>query len=353
MERETIDWISKAKGFAILGVVAVHATHEFNIHNGITRMADAGMYCVQLFFVISAFLVFRSLASKNVERWTIKDYFKFLFHKITRLVPVLYLAIIWNLILYFVSIGGIPGADDDVWKKALLPALFINGFSYEYFNPWMTWYVGVLVMFYAIAPLLYRYINSIKKSIVFFVLAACFGWLLNYILVVFCGVLSDDWFFYGWLPRQLPVFSLGIILYHFYNAPSLHDIRHSIATFAFVVAIGFLLSMCAFTSPLELHVRYAILLLLFSGTLFTRLKIKLDWLSRLGDLSYGIYLFHGCINALCVNLLIKRFDVYRDSTWAFLIYYILLIVLSFFVAKIVNVLVERPFLNMINRKSEK
>ena len=347
--RENIDWIAKTKGFAILGIVAVHTVQQFDVHNGITRMADAGRYCVQLFFIISAFLIFRSLASRSVESWTIKDYLKFLFYKITRLIPVLYLAILWNLIMYFLSIGEIPSIADEVWKKALFPALFINGFSYEYFNPWMTWYIGVLVIFYAIAPLLFRFIDSAKKSIIFFVLAAFFGWLLNYILVSFCGVMSDDWFFYGWLPRQLPVFALGIILYHLYKAPSLHDIRYSIATFAFVAAVGFLLSMCAFTSPLELHVRYGILLLLFSITLFSHLKIKLGWLNHLGNCSYGIYLFHGCIISV-LNLLMNAFGIFRNATWVFFIYYILMVVLSFFVAKIVNILIEKPFFSMMNRK---
>lgn len=49
-----IDWISKAKGLAILGFVAVHTVQRFNIAF-VSSIAFAGSYCVQLFFIISDF----------------------------------------------------------------------------------------------------------------------------------------------------------------------------------------------------------------------------------------------------------------------------------------------------------
>ena len=53
--KEKIDRISKAKGFAILGVVAVHTGQSFT-NSYISEIASGGQFCVQLFFVISAFL---------------------------------------------------------------------------------------------------------------------------------------------------------------------------------------------------------------------------------------------------------------------------------------------------------
>lgn len=338
-----IEWISKAKGFAILAVVACHTVQQFAIQNGITRMADAGRYGVQLFFVISAILAYKSFESNKITGW--KSYLRYLCKRLVRLIPVLYLAIIWNIINYCISAGQIPGIENEIWKKALYPALFINGFSYKYFNSWMTWYIGVYVMFVAIVPLLHRFINSAKKAIIFFTVTAILGWLINYILVMFCGVLIDDWFFYGWLPRQLPVFALGIVLYYFMIAESIHKIGKSISVFAFVVSAGFLISMVAFTSPIELHVRYGILLTCFCLILFKQPWMFFNFLKPFGKNSLGIYLFHGCLITI-FNAIGNSLQINRSSLLVFFLYYICLVLVSFLVSKLVNRLVEKPFFKL-------
>lgn len=341
-ERE-IEWISKAKGFAILAVVACHTVQQFAIHNGITRMADAGRYGVQLFFVISAILAYKSFERNKITDW--KSYLRYLCKRLVRLIPVLYLAILWNIINHCISAGQIPGIEDEIWKKALYPTLFINGFSYKYFNSWMTWYIGVYVMFVALAPLIHKYINSAKKAIVFFTATAFIGWLINYVLVSFCGVLSDDWFFYGWLPRQLPVFALGIVLYYFMMTDSFLNIGKSILVFTFVISSGFLISMVAFTSPIELHVRYGILLTCLCFILFKQPWKFFGFLKPFGKYSLGIYLFHGCLITI-FNAIGNSLQINRSSIPVLFLYYICLVLVSFSVSILVNKLVEKPFFKL-------
>ena len=310
-------------------------------------MADAGRYGVQLFFILSAFLAFISLNNKPVGCW--KDYIKYLKRKILRLVPVLYIAILWNLTNYSITIGHIPPLTDDIWKKVLFSSLFINGFSYHYFNSWMTWYIGVYVIFIAIAPLLHRCINSLKRAILFFTISAIFGWSLNIFLVRFCGVMSDDWFFYGWLPRQLPAFALGIITFHISKADSYRKIRKSIMSLIFVLSTGFLLSLCAFTSPLEPHIQYGVLLLVFSHILFSRPWKCLNWIKSIGDQSYGIYLFHGCLIWVINTIAERGHWEYNESILKLLIYYIVLIISSYIASLVINHVVEKPFIKLLNR----
>ena len=219
----------------------------------------------------------------------------------------------------------------------------INGFSYKYFNSWMTWYVGVYIIFVALSPLLYKLIDAPKKAVLFFVCSTVFGWLLNFLLVRYCGVLSDDWFFYGWLPRQLPVFALGIIVYHFSKADSFQSIKYSIGVLIFILSVGFILSLCAFTSPLELHVRYGVLLMAFSFLLFSRQWRCLNWLNAIGNNSYGIYLFHGCLIWL-FNIFADYCQMNHASLLSFLLYYALLTFISFLVSVVVHSLIEKPIL---------
>lgn len=348
-EKQTIGWIDKAKGFAILGVVAVHTVQHFNLSKGITEIAGAGMYCVSLFFIISAFLTFKSFDGRGQLAWTVRNYAKYLGHKIVRLMPVLYIALLWHIVNYTIAIGHLPAHDDNIWTDLLFSALFINGFSYNHFNIYATWYIGILVIFYIFAPLLHRYINSIKKGIIFFAVTMLIGWVLNLILIPALGVCRDDWFFYGWFPHQLPTFAIGIVFYYFTKASSLRSERNSIMVLLFVVAIGFLMSMCTIFSPMEIHIQYGIILLSFTYILFTQRWKCFDWLKPLGNYSYGIYLFHICLLKL-FSVATYRLGLSQNSIAVFLSYFILLVALSLLVAFLANKFIEKPFVHLINKR---
>lgn len=50
-----IDWLDALRGWAILGVVLVHAGQSVHIESGLSsQLTDAGRYGVQLFFIVSA-----------------------------------------------------------------------------------------------------------------------------------------------------------------------------------------------------------------------------------------------------------------------------------------------------------
>lgn len=342
---ERIDWISKAKGFGILGIVAVHTVQKFDIAF-VSSVAYAGMFCVQLFFIISAYLTFKSLDKKD-EGWNIKSYFKYLLHKLFRLMPVLYTSCLWHLIMHCIEIHGIPNVGDSVWRKGLFAVTFLNGFSYHYINPWMNWYVGDLVIFLALAPLLKKLIDTPKKSVILFTVSIFVGSLSTYILAK-AGV-DTGWYFYFWFPRQFPVLAAGIVF--FFLEKNKHDeqIKNTFFTFVFVVAFGFLISK-SWKPILENHVQYGILLLAFTYTLFYKFDTRnlFNWLKMLGDNSYGIYLYHGCLLPI-IGGLINKIDFSRSS-YSFIICYISVLCLSLLISKIVNFVIEKPFWNFTKLK---
>lgn len=146
---QKIDWISMAKGFGILEVIAVHTVHNFNLPSYVVSVADAGRYCVQLFFIISAYLTFRSFGKYNIT--TYKDYFLFVIHKIVRFIPVLYIVSIYCFISYCVK-NGMPNFTDKIWLDLFFSVSFLNGFSVEHINPWINWYIGTFVIFILVTP---------------------------------------------------------------------------------------------------------------------------------------------------------------------------------------------------------
>lgn len=344
---EKTGWISKAKGFGILGVVAVHTIQRFSISShSLTNIATAGMYCVQLFFVISAYLSFVSL-EKNKQSLSLKSYLQYFGHKLVRLVPVLYTAVLWHIMMSYPLIHGkVIEHNAFVMKKAFFAVTFLNGFSYHYINPWINWYVGDLVIFLALAPLLYRWINTVKKTVWFFVVSMVFAWLSSRVLTRF-GI-DTSWYFYFWFPNQLPVLAIGMMFYHF-QKNSFVGCKNSILTLAFVVSTCLLLSFFFFTTPMELHVRYGLFLFIFAYTLFNNSGKWFNWLKVLGDNSYGIYLYHCCLLAV-FDYAVNKYEINKVSVLSFICYYVLLVIVSLAFARLANVLLEKPFFRFMKTK---
>lgn len=344
--KEKKDWISKAKGFGILGIVAVHTVQKFVVPSHLSSVASAGMYCVQLFFVLSAYLTFVSL-EKTKHPMSLVCYLKYLGHKLLRLVPVLYTAVLWHVIMYAIQIGGVPKFNDTIWKDVLFAITFLNGFSYHHINPWVNWYIGGLVIFLAVAPLLFRWITTLKKAVVFFVGSMFFAWLSS--IVVFKLGFEYDCFFYYWFPNQLPVLAIGIAFYFFQRGEIDASKKKSVGVFLFVVSACLLLSLFFFTTPLQVHVRYGLFLFVFVYVLFNNSGKWFDWLMVLGDYSYGIYLYHFCLLTV-FDCFVNWFDINRTSVPVFICSYVLLVALSLVISKLANVLVEKPFFNFMKRK---
>ena len=338
-----IEWITKAKGLAIIGVVAVHTVEVFDIKGLIAEIADAGKYGVSLFFIISAYLTFMSF-DKHPSRWTINTYFHYLLHKLWRLAPVLYIAVLWHLAQYFVALERIPDLTDDMWKNAFYAATFTNGFSPRYFNPWFNWYIGTLVVFLLIAPLIHKWINNSIRAIWFFLGSLILSKITLHLMA--CVGFNDGSYLYGWLPRQLPVLSLGIVFYYFSKKES----QKAVSLFAIIVSICLCLSICTSFKIMETHVTAGLLLYLITSLAFNRSNRWTNWLKPLGEYSYGVYLFHGCLLLKTFRVVSNRIGIDKSSLGTFFIYFFLLFGISMIISYLVNRYIEKPLFRFTKKK---
>ena len=210
-------WINYFKGIAILGILMVHfgvKGIDSKIFSMLIYHTAKGTY---IFIFISAYLTYYSLSKSNINSW--KDYLKWIWKKIVNLFPLYYLA----LLIYMITeglgsrwwLGSIPSVSIG---NILAHVFFIHGFNPYYCNSiiGVEWYIGVLVMLYLIAPILYKFINNISRAVVLFLISSVVC--SYYIRLADLHVIKDDYIWAYFIENftiiaMFPLIAFAIILY--------------------------------------------------------------------------------------------------------------------------------------------
>lgn len=184
------------------------------------KAAELGPRGVQLFYVVSAFSLFLSYKQRMaVGPFSYRAYF---IRRLARIAPMFWIAIALN-----VAISGLAprywAPDGITWGDVALTAVFLNGFKPDAITSVVPggWSVAVETTFYLLLPVFFVSVKTLRGSLV--VAAVCLSigtavcaWYFQahqadytdanrYILYAFAWLL--------WLPAQLPVFALGVVLY--------------------------------------------------------------------------------------------------------------------------------------------
>jgi peptidoglycan/LPS O-acetylase OafA/YrhL len=203
-----IDFINTLRGYAILGVILVHVSQFIPIPKMLFMITDRGQMGVQLFFMVSAFTLFYSLENRKEE---VHPNINFYLRRFFRIAPLYYTA----TLAYYFYLDKIYIADftsSNSARNLVAHIFFLNGFDKVYMNTLTpgSWSIAVEMMFYVFVPVLYAFIKNLRSGLIFFFAISSIDIALN--LSFFT---QGDWFHYFWLVNQLPVFSLGIVLYLF------------------------------------------------------------------------------------------------------------------------------------------
>ena len=120
MTGNKIEWVDAIKGIAICGVVLTHAGIRGN--KLIAIVEEAGATGVQIFFIISAFLVYASLTRTFSQyQYTLKNKIIWFGTKLLRIAPLYYLFLLVHICMH-TSSGPISVSN------ILTHLLFVNGF---------------------------------------------------------------------------------------------------------------------------------------------------------------------------------------------------------------------------------
>lgn len=213
---EKYEWVNALRGYAILLVILIHSSQTFSVFGNLKRICDIGYLGVQLFFILSSFTLFNSYSKrkKNDLKNTTRNFF---LRRFFRIAPYYYIAgLIYIAYRIFIK-------DEIINVKNLISNFtFTNGIYLPGINdiPPGGWSVGIEMLFYLFIPILFKYIDSMLKGVVLFIITVFISVLINHVFLdetkAFINMIwfdVKDFVYYFWLPNQFPIFSLGIVLF--------------------------------------------------------------------------------------------------------------------------------------------
>ncbi len=291
MVQSRLFYIDTLKGLAILGVFLLHFDMTFPCPtNLISKISAIGARAPQLFFIISAYLTWKSIDKPSLS-W--KQFFKTRFY---RLAPLYYLSLLAAILLptYRVNLYSI-------WDY-LAHILFLNGLNPVWIHDMMgvEWYIADLAIFYMIAPLLKKLIYNFKSGLCYFLLATCVSSLILIIYNHLFGpqISNSQYFYTFFFPHQLPAILLGILLYYITKKR-----EYIPPKWLFILGISCFLIIGNFIY-FKLNKRYitsswvASIFWTFLFLICYQLRDYFNqntFLSKLGKYSLSVYLFHWTI----------------------------------------------------------
>lgn len=306
-----LDFVDALRGWAILGVLTVHTAMfaEGDLPSWFRRVTAEGARGVQLFYVVSAFTLFLSMARRKAESASVRNFFV---RRFFRIAPMFWVAMVFYLwrdgLEPHYSLGDAPGIS--AWN-ILATTLFVNGWNPYWINSIVPggWSVAIEMMFYLTLPFLARRIRSLPHSLWFFSLTMIGSLALHQVMIRLGPVGGAElWrdFLFMWLPAQAPIFALGIVLYFLWQKVDSFD--EALGPWLIASSV-FLCGSACFGGYLFFpgHVVFAIAFVMLAlGLAMRPIGVFVNSLTRsLGEISYSFYLTHIPMLGLCAMAIHK------------------------------------------------
>lgn len=307
-----------------------------------------GTQAVYMFFVLSGFLIIRLIyIEKKNDKFSIK---KFYIRRMLRIFPLYYAIVIFGFLFYhyILPILNIPfDANYNIANSVLLTVFFLPNISANLYMPGgileVLWSIGIEEQFYLfVAPLFY----FVSKNKIFKVIV---GITIAYFIIYHIPsfeALRRFYFVYFFL------FSGGIIaiLEENKRLEFLKIKKRYTIIPCLLVVLYFFTNIFEFESSVLRNLLTAILFSFFVHAISCNninFEIKNKLLNYLGQISYGIYMYHVlALNAtVYLFLKLKSHQIFNDTLTIILIN-ISTFILTILVAHLSYQYFEKPFLKL-------
>ncbi len=354
-------YIDALKGIAICSVVMAH-TGAGDLSFFMGTIGRIGRNGVQLFFVISAMLTFSSLERRYQNDSGARfGTFKWIVKRFLCLAPLFYIAIV----MYTIITGGSQywlGSEGNVTGYNILSHFtFTHGLYPHYVNSIIgaEWYLGVLAIFYIFAPVLYKIISSLERSILFTLLCIMLSSGINVILYNRIPQVEDSYIYWEYLVTfsffaQLPVLALGINVFYVLKQHTLPELKEKRLLSYTFLAITLMMVWGQANGANRLYgisedVIFAFwcVILIISQSVVSIKMIDNVLFQILGRYSYPIYLYHH----LCIYFYERYFHFDAGiKTLSWLIKYIFVIGFSLLIGFLLEKLIDEPCRKILDEK---
>ena len=352
--------------------VVIHHLFTFKNYYGLTYfnapvIGVIGYYGIQFFFAGSGFLITYLLLSEY-NRYGKISLKSFYIRRVLRIWPAYYLLLFLALLIFLkFSFFNIPALTDDY-----LASDFKKGNSL-YFS-----FLPHLVPFYnPTAPYVHQtYTIGIEEQF-YFLWGLLFFLAARYVKWIFLIVLISVPFLNFFHDLFLPENSKGVVRYFFMATTYIKYSRFSTFAIGSLFAIAFFLKMRWINIFRSLYTQIAVYAILLVSIVFdfsiphfrdeyiaimmlfiffianfrkeSIINYDVKWLSFLGKISYGIYLFHIFAIVIAIKICTLIFHFEMKSYWQMLVLTGVTIFLAIAFGFMSYFTVEKYFLNLKNR----
>jgi peptidoglycan/LPS O-acetylase OafA/YrhL len=307
--KSRIGVLDSLRAIAALAVLLFHTTgYRFNI----------GHYGVQLFFIISGFVIFKTVESAKTPR-------EFIIKRFFRLYPAYWVAIIiTTIVVNSYSVTKHVGVKEFVFNLTMLQ---------EYFKvdniDWSYWSLTPELLFYFYMTLLI-FFKAVK-----YIYPVCVVW----VIIILCNYFLNIENHFIWIKlfniRHGQLFIAGIMFYRVFNKEGNIIYNYILILVSFITSILVYTPQYGFSDIVIVITLCYLVFLLFINEKLSFLKFRP--LVFIGTISYPLYLIHQRI-ALTIQ------EHYNYTSNYFLV--VLLVLIFIAVAWIIHILVEKPGQNI-------
>jgi peptidoglycan/LPS O-acetylase OafA/YrhL len=260
------------------------------------KVALNGGTGVTMFFIVSAFSLYYTMPLRLRER---SPTFNFYLHRFFRIAPLFYFLIAATLVR-------------DAWAFGVRHSLPEIGASMAFlFNliptrqegfVWVSWTIGVEMLFYAVFPLLYARVKTLGASIALF-FAALMLWQVVGLLLDY-SVMPEAWkqsILHWNVLRHFPIFAVGIVIYHvFVSLPHAHAPSESVTgsgnALVWAGVFGYAALLQGWLPNVfgdSYYWQGLVFACMFMGLALSPWRLVVNRATRfLGKISYSVYLVH-------------------------------------------------------------
>ncbi|MBP7808072.1 MAG: acyltransferase [Bacteroidia bacterium] len=370
MKKEEHIYFRGLNGLRFFAAIAVVITHIeliksqsgfSTIWNDNMLVFELGSLGVIFFFVLSGFLITYLLMQEKAVKQTIAVK-KFYVRRILRIWPLYYLVVLLGFLvlpnIHFIDIPYLNKLlEANFTPNFILYLLFLPNLAFATFaavpHIGQTWSIGVEEQFYLLWPLIVKYSKNVLKALLMVI-----GILitLKIIVLILCKQLPDS----SVLKVIKPFLAMtkmesmaigGIGAYYLFNGNE--KIKWLMNNGLMISSVILIVGLVYFTPPIiqdGIYLVYSVLFLVIilnvSSNPKSIFKLENRMFKMLGNISYGIYMYHLIVIAFVLAGLNYFGMEINDSFVSQLMVYSLTILITIFVSILSYSYFEKRFLNL-------